>query len=206
MAFQLGGEAFMPVERGYWTFGLEGVYTNPFVYVLRNKNWSFYRPSTSKSGHIRFWTGTPLGPDSAAASLWAGYHIPKWSFAGSFLFAAQGKRSGLDIFNEGNSYHPWRTYKKDPLNNYADAYDEARLISPTGTPAFTYQISFSITWSPRTWLTLSFEPGYTVIGNYGHDEGRIEHGFEAAFSVQFVPPPLDLKSKPLLRDYRKEFK
>lgn len=192
MAIQGGGEAFIPSARGYWSFGLEGVYTYPYVYVLRSSTWSFYKPKTGKSGDTQFWTGTPLGPDTAAATLWAGFHTSKWSLSGSFLFAAQGERSGLDIF-DGDAYHPWKTYKKDPGNNYAAALEETRLIAPTGTPAFTYQISFSAAWSIYKWLAFSFDPGYKIINNYHHEKGRTEHGFEAAFGVKLIPPQLNLK-------------
>jgi hypothetical protein len=194
MAFQWGGEAFIPSDRGYWSFGLEGVYTYPYVYILRNKNWSFYKPKTNKSGNVEFWTGTPLGPDTAAASLWAGFHASRWSLSASFLFAAQGERSGLDIFN-GDAYHPWRTYKESNYTDLDKALGEVNLVSPTGTPAFTYQISFAAKWQINKWLAFSCDPGYKIINNYHHEEGRIEHGFEAAFGFRFIPPPLNLKFK-----------
>jgi hypothetical protein len=193
MAFQLGSEAIIPTAGGYWSFGIEGVYAYPYVYVLRSDAWSFYKSKTSRTEQSQFWTGTPLGPDTAAASFWAGFHAPRWSLSGSFLFAAQGERSALDIFS-GDAYHPYLTYYNNGLkDNYDAALKEANLVSPTGTPAFTYQISLAAKWSLNKWLVFFFDPGYKIVSNYRHEEGRVEQGFEAAFGVTFDLPPLNLK-------------
>jgi hypothetical protein len=189
MALQGGFEVILPAGGAYWSFGAEAVYTFPYVYVLRGKTWSFYKPGTAQSGEdVRFWTGTPFGPDTAAGVFWAGYHKPRWSLSGTFVFAAQGERSGLDIFDR-NDYHPWRTWEED-TTNYKKALNETRLVSPSGTPALVSQFGLAFKWSPRTWLSLSLEPAYTVINNYGHIEGNTEHGFETARSVRYTPWPL----------------
>jgi hypothetical protein len=43
LAFQAGTEVSIPGNRGYWLFGLEGVYTYPYMYILHHKDWSFYK-------------------------------------------------------------------------------------------------------------------------------------------------------------------
>ncbi|MDR0642415.1 MAG: hypothetical protein LBG07_08150, partial [Treponema sp.] len=77
--FQGGAEFSLPhslAGGGHWTFGLEGVYTYPFFYVMEGKDWSFYKAADSQSGNLEFWMGTPFGPDSAAASLWGAFNAP----------------------------------------------------------------------------------------------------------------------------------
>jgi hypothetical protein len=179
-AFQGGAEFSLPVfwagEAGHWIFGLEGVYTYPFFYVMEGKDWSFYKPSDPQTG-LSFWIGTPFGPDSAAASLWAGFRGPVWSLSLSFLFLAQGERSSLDIFNT-NTYHPWRTQN----------VDEVRLVSPTGIPVYTWALSLSGIWSLRDWISLRLNPGYKIIANYDHIRGSLEHGFELTLALRFTPP------------------
>jgi hypothetical protein len=178
--FQGGAEFVLPhslAGGGHWTFGLEGVYTYPFFYVMEGKNWSFYKPADSLSGDLEFWTGTPFGPDSAAASLWGGFSAPSWSLSLSFLFLAQGERSSTGIF-QGGGYHPWRTQDKSELS----------LVSPSGIPAYTWALGLSGSWSPRDWLSLGLSPGYRIIRNYGHNPGRVEQGFEAALSLRLTPP------------------
>jgi hypothetical protein len=179
-AFQGGAEFSLPhslAGGGHWSFGLEGVYTYPFFYVMEGKDWSFYKPADSQTGDLEFWVGTPFGPDSAAASLWGGFNTPGWSLSLSFLFLAQGERSSTEIFR-GNDYHPWRT------KNTA----ELHLVSPTGIPVYTWALGLSGAWSPKEWLSLGINPGYKIIRNYGHVSGSVEQGFELAFSLRLTPP------------------
>ncbi|MDR2418567.1 MAG: hypothetical protein LBD79_05890, partial [Treponema sp.] len=78
LAFQLGAEASLPAWNGYWRFGLEGVYTYPYMYLKFDKGWSYYKESTQIDNMtLRQWTGTPFGPDSIAGTLWAGYEAPR---------------------------------------------------------------------------------------------------------------------------------
>jgi hypothetical protein len=192
MALQGGFELIFPVGAAYWSFGLEGVYTFPYVYVLRGKSWSFYKPGTPQAGeNVRFWTGTPFGPDTAAGALWAGYHVSRWGLSGTLVFAAQGERSGLDIF-DGDAYHPWRTWKAlesgDPGKALDDALEETRLVSPSGIPSYVWQLGAALEWYPRKRFNVSLELTYTVVNNYGHIEGNTEHGFETALSIRYAPP------------------
>jgi hypothetical protein len=191
MALQGGFEFIFPVGAAYWSFGLEGVYTFPYVYVLRGKTWSFYKPGTSQAGeNVRFWTGTPFGPDTAAGALWAGYHSSRWALSGTLVFAAQGERSGLDIF-DGDAYHPWRTWKKlesgDPGKALDEALKETRLVSPTGIPSFVWQFGTALQWFFHKSFSVSLELAYTVVNNYAHMEGNTEHGFETALSIRYTP-------------------
>jgi hypothetical protein len=176
LAFQWGSEASLPVDRGYWLFGLEGVYTYPYMYVLYHKDWSFYKeyPEVERIT-ARSWTGTPFGPDSIAGALWAGYHdFARWSCVFSFVFAAQGTRSGTDIFND-DTYRP-----------SSDVYDVTR--SPTGTPVYTSAFSVLGKWSPYEWLSFSLQPGYKIVNNAGHLSGRTEYGFEVILSSRIKLP------------------
>ncbi|MDR0450914.1 MAG: hypothetical protein LBH26_06585 [Treponema sp.] len=197
MALQGGFELIVPAGDAYWSFGLEGVYTFPYVYVLRGKTWSFYKPGSPQPGEdIRFWTGSPFGPDTAAGALWAGRHGSRWSLSGTLVFAAQGERSGLAIFDDDapKDYHPWRTWKR--LSKAGDpgaldaALEETALVSPSGLPSLVWQFGVSLTWFPRNRLSISLEPAYTVVNNYGHIRGNTEHGFETALSIRYTPRPL----------------
>jgi hypothetical protein len=175
-AFQWGSEASLPADRGYWLFGIEGVYTYPYMYVLYHKDWSFYKeyPEVERIT-ARSWTGTPFGPDSIAGALWAGYHsFARWSWVFSFVFAAQGERSGTDIFNDDN-------YRPSP-----EVYDVTR--SPTGTPVYTSTFSVLGKWTPYEWLSFSLQPGYRIVNNAGHLSGRTEHGFEVILSSRIKLP------------------
>jgi hypothetical protein len=184
LAFQLGYESWLPVEgifagrgTGHVTFGLEGVYTYPYMYILGDKGWSFYRESHEVSNDsIREWVGTPFGPDSAAGSFWVGYHDPSlWSAELSFLFLAQGKNADTGIFDlPGRGYIP-----QSPA--------EATALSPTGRASYTYLIKVKGQWSPWKWLDLGLQPGYKIVANHNHVSGNTEHGFELALTARFTP-------------------
>jgi hypothetical protein len=178
--FQGGAEFSLPhslAGGGHWVFGLEGVYTYPFFYIANGKEWSFYKPADSQTGNLDFWMGTPLGPDSAAAALWAGFRSSAWSLSLSLLFAAQGERSSTGIFDTG-TYHPWRT--KD--------ISELRLVSPTGIPVYTWALGLAGAWSLKDWLSLHLNPGYKIMANYGHVPGSVEQGFEITLALRLSPP------------------
>jgi hypothetical protein len=176
LGFQAGAEFSMPVPQGYWTFGLEGVYTYPYMYVKYDKGWSYYRELAEVDRlTVRYWTGTPFGPDSIAGTLWAGYHHgAQWSLEGSFLFLAQGENSGTDIFDD---------------DGYRVTHEVADVVRPpTGIPTYTYTVTLLGKWSPVTWLNVSLQPAYTIVQNHGHSSDTLEQGFEIILSIQIKPP------------------
>ncbi|MDR1929768.1 MAG: hypothetical protein LBQ44_03970 [Treponema sp.] len=185
-AFQGGGEFSLPLAAGRLFFGLEGLYTYPFFYVSRNERWSFYKPRGGNTGGIEYWTGTPVGPDSAAAALWAGWEAGRLSLSCSLTFLAQGVRSGafgkgrITVF-DNYVYHPARQ---------GGTYQDTLLTSPTGTAAYTWQIGLSGTWELKKWLILSAHPGYQIIDNFAFVQGERRHGFEIALSARFLPAEL----------------
>jgi hypothetical protein len=184
-AFQAGYESFLPVSSGYVHFGLEGVYTFPYMYVMESVNWSYVRESKEVSNPLhREWTGTPFGPDSIAGTLWAAYRpSAPWSVALSFLMAVQGERSSTDIFDRPYSNN--RRY-------FPTTHEETLLTTPTGTPTYTYVISAEGKWSPLNWLRLSLRPAYKIVqgppryvnATYRAEQG---HGFEVSLSAQIMP-------------------
>jgi hypothetical protein len=185
-AFQGGGEFSIPLTAGRLFFGLEGVYTYPFLYVSRNERWSFYKPHGGNSGGIDYWTGTPIGPDSAAGTVWAGYEEDRFSLSLSLVFLIQGIRSGA--FGKGRItvfdrlvYHPGRA---------GGSYEDTLLTSPTGTVARTWQVGLSGTWALKKWLVLSLNPGYQFIDNFGFVQGERRQGFELALTARFMPAEL----------------
>jgi hypothetical protein len=185
-AFQGGGEFSVPAAAGRLFFGLEGLYTYPFLYVSRNERWSFYKPRGGNSGGVDYWTGTPVGPDSIAGTVWAGYEERRFSLSLSLVFLAQGVRSGafgkgrITVF-DNPVYHPGRA---------GGTYEDTLLVSPTGTVARTWQIGLSGTWEMKKWLVLSLNPGYQVIDNFGFVQGERRQGFEIAFTARFMPAEL----------------
>jgi hypothetical protein len=177
LAFQGGGEFSLPFRQGYWKFGLEGVYTYPFMYVLYDKNWSFYKQADEVDNmKVRYWLGTPFGPDTIAGTFWAGYQkLSTWSLEFSFVCSSQGERSGTDIFDEPADYYR-------PDHKY---YEE--VVPPTGIPINTFSFSLRGSYTPLPWLRINFEPGYRIVNNAGHISGKTEQGAEFVLTVGIRP-------------------
>jgi hypothetical protein len=53
---------------------------------------------------------------------------------------------------------------------------------------YTYTLSLLGKWSPFDWLSAAVQPGYRIISNLRHIQGKLEHGFEIAVSVRINPP------------------
>jgi len=183
MGYQAGVDFSYPVRKGYWVAGIEGVYTYPYLYVMWDKGWSFYKdvPELDRMNDppLSYWTGTPFGPDSIAATLWTGFRSSALWYCGlSFVFAAQGERSGLDVFDYDDAD---RTYR--PSHSVYDV-----TVPPTGIPIYSYTISFRGEYYPYYWVSVAVQPGYRINVNSGHIDGLVEHGFEIALSLRFRPP------------------
>ena len=173
-AVQAGTEAAVPAMGGYWHFGLEGVYTLPYMYVLHHKDWSFYA-ETDPERNTRVWVGSPFGPDTIAGTFYAGFKTLKWEAALSFVFAAQGERSGTDIFD------------RQPAEYRPNPGDYDTVIPPTGIPVYTYTVSAALLWKPLPSLHLRFQPGFRFTENPGHISGKSAAGAEFAFSLRYAP-------------------
>jgi hypothetical protein len=182
LAFQAGAEVSLPVAGGYWEFGIEGVYTYPYMYVLWDKHWSFYKEAPEiERLTVRYWTGSPFGPDSIAGALWTGFHAIKWSAVFTFGVTAQGERSGLDIFDHDN------IQSGDTYRPTHEVYEVT--TPPTGIPVYTYTASILGKWRLLDWLDLSVQPGYRHVVNIGHQSPKNAGSFEIAFSARFRFPP-----------------
>ncbi|MDR1986278.1 MAG: hypothetical protein LBP88_04815 [Treponema sp.] len=180
LGFQGGLEVSLPGSKGYWVLGLEGVYTYPYMYLKEDKGWSYYKEMVEMDGiTVRYWTGTPFGPDSIAGTFWCTYWRTEasqgsdWSLGFSLVVAAQGKNSSTALFD-------------------TDAYQPAPEVihvvrPPTGIPTYTYTLTLLGSWSPLEWLQFSLQPGYRIISNYDHKEGSVEQGFELTFSARIKP-------------------
>jgi len=182
LGFQAGTEFSFPVKGGYWEFGLEGVYTYPYLYIMWDKGWSFFKEVPEldvMKPRLRYWTGSPFGPDTIAGTIRAGFRSSAGWYGGfSFIFSAQGERSDLGIFDRDNSVDD--TYR--PSHKVYDV-----TVPPTGIPVFTSTASFRFQKNLNEGLSFGIMPGYRVALNAGHEEGRTAHGAEIALYLRYRP-------------------
>ncbi|MDR2304486.1 MAG: hypothetical protein LBE10_07870 [Treponema sp.] len=176
MAFQAGYEGKLPLGSGYLSFGLEGIYTYPYMYILSGRGWSYYRESLEVSNPpVREWVGSPFGPDSIAGTIWGGYEAEAWFVKLSYLCLAQGENSSPSIFElPGNEF-------------YSNSREETEKTSPSGTAAVSHRITVEGSWTPEKWLRVYIRPAYQTVRNYAHEDGRLEQGFELSLGACFKP-------------------
>jgi hypothetical protein len=180
IAFLGGLESWIPLaETGYLYLGAEGVYTSPWMYILSDKGWSFFRsrrelvsPNTSDS--INNWTGSPFGPDSIAVQVKTGWKgLPagapgNYSVYTGWRMWIKGERSqDFSIFENADPYYP-------------DSVEKAEESTPTGTAIYDNRIFLTGDWEPLPWLTLGSTISAGWILNDDHIWGKREFSTEFA--------------------------
>ncbi|MBP5451870.1 MAG: hypothetical protein J6Y16_06505 [Treponema sp.] len=197
MAWQFGATYSLPTDGpGSWVFNAEGQYVSPWCYT----RWT--PESTFISNHINHFGGDDKtfvaslgGPDSAAATVNAGYEVPgKWSAKFSYDFVAHGENyierllelkdpdpnNGID----GYYYYPSSGYYRDqgnPDSPYEDIHDAVRVardMSLSGIVESSHKFTLSGEYIFNKWLTVQGEASYKFMLNAGNVEDKFLHGIE----------------------------
>lgn len=176
-AWQGGLESYIPVNGGYVNLLLEGVYLNPWMYVTKNKDWSFMAEDRELvyPGHnslVRTWLGCPLGPDTVSCLFKAGYVKPgKYDFHFGYRFLVQGENANINMF-DNPSYFP-------------SSYDEAQISTPYGTACYENRIFLEGNYSFTPYFDANASLCFTHLKNAGHISGENRMGFEIALGTSF---------------------
>lgn len=205
MGGQLGIESYIPYDEGYFHTWVEGYYAQPYLYIKEGPNWSLVRTYRETMGVNRAifyeWVGSPFGPDTIAGEFHFGYIVPsKWEVNLSYLLSARGEMSGTNIFTDalhwgGNHTEDYNddewpypnSYESDPIKASEEKRKQS-LVTPTGTPEYVNRIAVYGSYSPRSWITINGQLGYTFIFNAGHVENVTTTGFEFTTSVSIKLP------------------
>lgn len=197
MGVQLGIETTVPMDKGAWKAGIEGVYTMPWLYIRPTPNSSMVTFKHTEHGarpdgdrdEITSWIGTPFGPDSIAGSVKFGYAVPeKWSAFISYLFLAQGENAFADILfynKDGNRRSGGSgsdAYYPSSLANESEGERKANMSTPSGTAQFTNRIILEGSYYFNKQFSLSGKLGYAIISNRYNIKGNTQHGVEVAIS------------------------
>jgi hypothetical protein len=150
-----GVEYLQSLDSGFLKISLEGVYTNPWLYILENHAISYYAsrkelvaPSGYSSEEIETWLGSPYGPDTLACTLSCEYFaLPSWSLGVSYRYLLRGENGDSFLSNLTDTYYP-------------STVEEADESTPTGDAK--YQHTFTLFAS--RYLTESLE----VSGKLGY--------------------------------------
>ena len=196
VGFQLGAEVQHGDNYGgMYKYVLEGIYTNPYLYIKHDPAWSMYNGTTSlgksAEGPVGSWIGTPFGPDSLGGQLSAEYkYLDKWNIAAKYLFMAHGE-VGFGIFNskkikkdgqEYYDYYPASKYRlhKDEWSDEQVAENErhARSWALTGVVQYTNRIGLSGSYRFNEHFKLEGQAIYNLIFNNKNKEENFQQGLE----------------------------
>jgi len=136
----LGGMAGLEIQRpwkdGWLGFTLEGVYANPWLYILSNRDISFYwsrrelvAPSGYASQRINQWLGSPFGPDSVVFQAELRWSIPGARLYGiEYRFLVRGPNGDRFLASPADA------------QTYPVTVEEAQASTPTGQAVFQNRI------------------------------------------------------------------
>lgn len=197
IGLQGGLEYILPDNNlGKWTFGLEGVYTSPYLYVKQGKDWSLisYRTNMlrSKYTNIYSWIGSPFGPDCLAAEAKVSYNKKEqWGFDLSYLFVAHGENSFAMFDSEyTNNDGTWWAYYPSVLRllgilSDEEARDMARDMWLTGTIQYTNQVTVSGFWQINKHFKIDASIVYSVILNAYNQQNNFQQGVQLSTGFEY---------------------
>lgn len=197
MGFQLGAE-FQHGNSygGMFKYVLEGIYTNPYLYVKHDPAWSLYRGSEimnrGAEGPVGSWIGSPFGPDAFGGQLSVEYkQLDKWEAGAAYLLMAHGENT-FGMFNskkvptpEGREfydYYPasyYRIHEDDASEEQLAANEEkARSWKLTGNVQYTNRLTLKGSCKINEHFKLEGQAIYNIIFNNHNKTGNHQQGLE----------------------------
>ncbi len=194
---QLGLESYIPYKAGYFHFWLEGTYTDPFMYIKEDPNWSLVRTYSENIGDMAIfyeWVGSPFGPDTLAGELNAGYEVPgKWAVTASYLLKGCGEYSGTKIFTDALDWggqdkvadiNEWVYPESNPAETKEEGKEKQSWWAPHGTVELVNRAAVRASFSPNKYLTITAQPAFVFIFNSGNVKDEFISGGEFALSTK----------------------
>lgn len=164
----IGSEWIYPAGQGFLVVTAEGLYANPWLYILENGDISYIwarrelvAPSGKTSEWIYGWTGNPFGPDTLSALINVAYDIPFSHRIGfSYRVVAQGSNGESSLeYLRSNSNPDW-------VDWYPDTLSEATITTPSGTTAIQHAVRVKGTAVLSSRLEAEADLGYyKIIGS-----------------------------------------
>ncbi len=161
----LGVKLSVPFASGFITGTLEGVWANPWLYILENKAiswyWSRYElvaPSSYTDKAVSGWLGSPYGPDTVACVLNLRYEDPEsFSLGLTYRFVCKG------INAEG--FLAWKETTTNTIDDYFYPKDlaGASAATPYGAARFQNLLLLEASWRPFPEIEVSLFAGYAIM-------------------------------------------
>lgn len=161
----LGVKLSIPFASGFITGTLEGVYANPWMYILDNKAISWYwsrfelvAPSSYTDKAVSGWLGSPYGPDTIAGVLNVRYEDPEsFSLGLTYRFICKGINSeAFMAFQEGTTGTSADYY-------YPQNLAQSSATTPYGAARFQNLLLLEASWRAFEGFEVSGFAGYALM-------------------------------------------
>jgi hypothetical protein len=161
----LGGTAgiryAIPLWDGFLSASVEGVYTNPWLYIMNNKNISWYwsrhellSPVVAKSD-VSGWLGSPYGPDTAAWVASFRYEdIGNLEIGATYRFVCRGENGDKFL-----AFKETTTAKRF----YPSTMEEASITTPSGQASYQHLALVEVSKHFGEHLEISGSLGYAAM-------------------------------------------
>lgn len=158
----VGAEWIRPAGEGFLVVGAEGLYSNPWLYVLENRSISYLwsrRELVAPGGHtadwIYGWTGNPYGPDTISATVDVAYDIPfKRRIGFAWRMVVQGDNGTKFLENlEDSTTGEW----------YPTTLELATIATPSGKALTQHSLLLTAAASITESLEADCDLGYYML-------------------------------------------
>lgn len=161
------------VPAGRVTYSLEGMYANPWLYIMENKAISFYyqRKDNLSIGtdDVQMWIGSPYGPDTIAGIFRVEFKaVKRYRADFSYRFVAKGENGNIFFQNK---------------KHYPENANEAVIQTPFGTPAYFHTLTLSGEYAFLANLRINARLAWTIM--HGRQAGHaVEISAALCYSVR----------------------
>lgn len=198
-AYQAGFETSIPSKYdGYWNFGVEGVYTSPYMYIKHTPEASLYRTRQDNlsSDYIKTWLGSPFGPDNISFAAKFGFmKNSKWQANLGYLFSMKGEID-TDIFDIKKKYaddrdsEDYYAYYPPVEHNLGTGTDEELInkalnMLPSGIVQYTNRISLDGEYRLNNHIKFNAQGIYSFVINNKHILNQNDQGIELSISMTY---------------------
>jgi len=157
----LGVRLSVPFASGFITGTLEGVYANPWMYILENKAISWYwsrfelvAPTSYTDKAVSGWLGSPYGPDTIAGVLNLRYEdTESFSLGLTYRFICKGINSEAFMAHEETATEHF----------YPDDLSQSSATTPYGAARFQNLLLLEASWRPFSTIEVSGFAGYSIM-------------------------------------------
>ena len=182
--FILNLKMLNPTKKGIFESYIEGVYTNPYLYLNYKENTGgspnycldhiagYYWWQCGK-GELNY-LGHSFGPDTIALAVGTSFtSFDNWKLSGDILFKIHGEK-GIE-----KTYWPKQSQTNRDVNN------QNKYSTPTGTPEYTLQVDIAGEYKLTSSISFNVSLMNRWQWNYHNNLGERKYSAQGSFGIKW---------------------